>query len=182
MIAHPVTVTAETVVTDEPIFKVGKTSEPEKPGAKKLLTYSLAVTNQGQPAVDTPITVTDQVPVHTSLDDIGQGGTVDGNLITWNPTVTLGTGETSVFTFSVTVDNVVSGTVITNDQYDVTGPDGIPSPGEIYTVTIIDPILFISKYVQPDPPGSNREMDYYLTVLNKGSHGHGPDDHRSRAR
>jgi uncharacterized repeat protein (TIGR01451 family) len=169
MIAHPVTVTAETVVTDVPILEVGKTAEPEKPGAKKLLSYSLAVTNQGQPAVDTPITVTDQVPADTSLVDIGQGGTVDGTLITWNSTVTLGTGATSIFTFSVTVDDVVSGTVITNDQYDVTGPDGIPSPGEIYTVTIVDPILYISKYAQPDPPGSNREMDYFLTVLNKGS-------------
>jgi len=109
------------------------------------------------------------VPANVSLDDIGQGGSEDGGLITWNPTVTLGTGATSVFTFTVLVNDVPSGTVVTNDQYNVTGSDGIPSPGETYTVTIIDPILFISKYVQPDPPGSNREMDYYLTVLNKGS-------------
>jgi uncharacterized repeat protein (TIGR01451 family) len=167
MIAHPVTVTAETVVTDMPIFEVKKAAEPEKPGPNKLLLYSLKVTNQGQPAVATLITVTDQVPANTTLSNVGDGS-VDGGQITWNRTVNQDTGETSVFTFSVTVDDVLSGTVVTNDQYDVTWPDGT-SLGEVYTVTVIDPILFISKYVQPDPPGSNREMDYFLTVLNKGS-------------
>lgn len=166
--AHPVTVTAETMVTDAPIFEIGKTSAPEIPGPNKLLTYTLEVTNQGQPAISTTITVTDQVPADTALSNPG-GGSVDGVLITWNRLVTLDTGETSVFTFSVTVDDVVSGTVITNDLYDVTGPDGVPSPGEVYTTTVLDPILYISKYVRPDPPGSNREMDYYLSVLNKGS-------------
>jgi uncharacterized repeat protein (TIGR01451 family) len=169
MITRPVTVTAETVVTDVPIFQIEKTAEPEKPGANKLLTYALAVTNQGQPAVDTPITVTDQVPANTTLSSVGPDGSVNGDLITWNRNVSLNTDETSVFTFSVTVDDVLSGTAVTNNHYDVTDPDDVPSPGEVYTVTVIDPILYISKYVRPDPPGSNRELDYYLTVLNKGS-------------
>jgi uncharacterized repeat protein (TIGR01451 family) len=40
---------------------------------------------------------------------------------------------------------------------------------EPYTVTIVNPIFLFSKYVWPDPPGSNREMTYTLTLLNVGS-------------
>lgn len=166
--AHPVTVTAETVVTDVPIFTVEKSSQPEVPGPNKLLTYALKVTNEGQPAISTTVTVTDQVPANTTFHEAGPGGNLNGDTVTWNRIVNLDTNETSVFTFSVMVDDVLSGTVITNDNYEVTGPDG-SSAGEVVTVTVVDPILYIFKYVQPDPPGSNREMDYYLTVFNRGS-------------
>jgi uncharacterized repeat protein (TIGR01451 family) len=39
MIAQPVTVTAETRVTDDPLLVIEKTSEPQVPGANKPLTY-----------------------------------------------------------------------------------------------------------------------------------------------
>jgi hypothetical protein len=35
LIAHPVTVTAETVVTNRPILVIKKTASPAKPGANK---------------------------------------------------------------------------------------------------------------------------------------------------
>ena len=41
--------------------------------------------------------------------------------------------------------------------------------GEIYTVTVLDPILFLYKETVPFPPGSNQNVVYMLTVLNKGS-------------
>ncbi len=169
LISRSVTVTAETVVTDEPIFKISKTSTPSKPGANKILGYALTVINQGQPAVSTTISVTDQVPPDTTFDSVGPDGSAQGNLVTWKRLVNLDTGDTSVFTFTVLVNDVPSGTVVTNADYSVVGPNGIPTPGEAYTVTILDPILSLAKYVQPDPPGSNREMTYLLTVLNKGS-------------
>jgi uncharacterized repeat protein (TIGR01451 family) len=169
LIADPVTVTAETIVADQPILTISKTSAPPKPGANKLLTYALAVTNQGQPAVNLPITVTDQVPLSTTLSQVGPDGFAVGEMITWTRAISLNTGETSVFTFSVLVDDVLSGTVLTNANYSVLDPEGFLVVGEVYTVTIIDPILYLSKYVQPDPPGSNGEMTYVLTLLNKGS-------------
>jgi uncharacterized repeat protein (TIGR01451 family) len=43
------------------------------------------------------------------------------------------------------------------------------SYGEPYTLTVTDPVFLLSKYVWPDPPGSNRLMTYTLTLLNKGS-------------
>ncbi len=64
---------------------------------------------------------------------------------------------------------MLSGTVIANEQYQVENAlSGIVS-GEVYTVTVIDPVLFLYKETDPFPPGSNREMTYTLTVFNKGS-------------
>lgn len=172
LIAEPVAVTAETLITDQPILAIEKSSVPPKPGAGKPLTYTLSVTNIGQPANNLPVTVVDHVPNGTTFKEFGPDGSVNGpkNTVTWNRDITLDTGETSVFTFSVDVNNnVISGTVIDNNTYQVTG-QGLPTTaGNPYTVTVIDPIFLISKQVDPFPPGSNREMTYTLSVFNKGS-------------
>ena len=170
LISEPVTITAETRVTDHPIFEIAKTSTPALPGKNKPLTYELVVTNVGQAAVDTPIIVTDFVPEGTTFRHAGQKGSFNptDNVVTWSPSVNLGFGETTTFTFSVDVGNVPSGTVINNDTYLVTGPEDI-SAGELYTTTVIDPIFILSKSIFPDPPGSNNEMTYTLTVFNLGS-------------
>jgi uncharacterized repeat protein (TIGR01451 family) len=171
LLSQPVTVTAVTTVTDVPILNIRKFSAPRIPGANKPLTYSLAVVNQGQPAINLPITVTDDVPADTTLRSVGQGGIPSpaGDVITWTQSVSLGLGERNIFTFSVDVDDVTSGTVITNESYQVSGQGVGLSVGEPYTVTVLDPIFFLSKSVWPDPPGSNREMTYTLSLLNKGS-------------
>jgi uncharacterized repeat protein (TIGR01451 family) len=169
--ARPISVTAETIVTDLPIFHLGKTSLPPKPGANKPLTYTLVVTNGGQPAINFPITVTDRVPLDTTFLRAGQEGIPSpaGDVVTWTRRVTMELGDTTFFTFSVRVADVPSGTVISNDDYQVASPDTGVTAGEPYTVTVVDPILLLSKEVWPDPPGSNREMTYTLTLLNVGS-------------
>ena len=169
LIEEPVSVTAKTVVTNKPILTIDKTSTPDKPGPNKTLTYLLKVTNQGQPANGLPIIVTDEVPAHTKFVNASPGGANNSGVVTWNSTVDLDTGATSVFTFSVKVDDVISGTVISNDNYQVSGSGIDTSVGDVYTTTVVDPIFSISKSTDPDPPGSNREMTYTLTVLNKGS-------------
>jgi len=172
-IARPVTATAETVVTDQPILTIKKTAAPAKPGAEKPLLYTIVVANQGQPAVNLPVTVTDRAPLNTTPRDVGGGGvtsTVGSDvMITWTRHVTLEIGETTFFTFSVDVRNVPSGTVIANADYQVASPQTGVTAGELYTVTVVDPILSLSKYTWPDPPGSNREMTYILTLFNAGS-------------
>jgi uncharacterized repeat protein (TIGR01451 family) len=173
LIASPVTATAETVVTDGPILTIEKTSSPEKPGANKPLVYTIVVGNQGQPASATPITVTDVVPLNTTVLAVGADGvtgTVGSDVVvTWTRSVTLDLGGTAAFTFSVEVGDVSSGTVIANEDFQVASPLGVVAAVEPYTVTVIDPIFRFSKYVWPDPPGSNREMTYTLTLLNVGS-------------
>lgn len=170
LISEPVTVMAETRVTDSPLFEISKSATPTLPGRNKPLTYELVVENVGQPAENLPITVTDFVPTDTTFLDVGPDGLVspDGDVVTWTRSVTMDYGETTAFTFSVTVDDVPSGTVLNNDVYLVVSPEAI-SPGEPYSTTVIDPILFLSKGIYPDPPGSNSEVTYTLTVLNLGS-------------
>jgi uncharacterized repeat protein (TIGR01451 family) len=170
MIVEPVSIMVETRVTDSPLFEVAKTAFPELPGKEKPLTYELVVTNQGQAAVDTPITVTEFLPADTTFLGAGPDGTYDpiDNVVNWQRSVNLAFGETSTFTFSVTVGDVASGTVIENKNYLVFGA-GEFGIGEPYTTTVIDPIFILSKSIFPDPPGSNREMTYTLTVLNLGS-------------
>lgn len=170
-IAEPVTVTAETRVTDSPSFEISKSATPALPGRNKPLTYELVVTNVGQPAEDAQIVVNDFIPTYTTFINASPGFTYDpiGNAVTWEPTVTLGTNETTAFTFSVNIDSVaVSGTIIENNSYQVASLEGF-SPGVPHTTTVIDPILILSKSIYPDPPGANREMTYTLTVLNLGS-------------
>lgn len=167
-LTEPLTLTAETLVTSEPFFTLTKEAWPEIPGANKPLTYTITARNIGQSATDLTVVVTDVIPADTTLLTVGTDGTDDGTMVTWTRNVTLATGEETIFTFSVTVDNVVSGTVITNDEYGLSSAVAVTS-GEPVTVTVIDPILSLSKHTWPDPPGSNREMTYYLTVLNSGS-------------
>ncbi|MDT8306933.1 MAG: hypothetical protein RRC07_13450, partial [Anaerolineae bacterium] len=166
---EPLTVSAETVVTDEPYFVIGKSALPAKPGANQLLTYTLVVTNLGQTATDLAVEVSDQLPANTTFASAGPDGNHSGGEVTWNRDLTLATGETAEFTFAVTTGDVPSGTVITNDDYSVASAQTGIAVGEPYTMTVIDPILFIYKEVSPDPPGSNRDATYTLTVLNKGS-------------
>ncbi len=170
MIAEPVTVTAETRVAANPLFEISKSATPGLPGALKPLTYELVVTNQGQPAVDTPITVTDFVPADTTFHSAGQGGFVspDGDIVTWTQVVSMAFGESTSFTFTVDVGDVQSGTVIHNGIYKVDSPFGF-AMGKPYTTTVVDPVFLLSKSIFPDPPGSNAEMTYTITVLNLGS-------------
>lgn len=170
MIAKPVTITAETRVTDHPMFEIAKTASPELPGKNKPLNYELVVTNLGQQAVNTPITVTDIVPANTTFRSASPGGFSDGEVVTWTQKVKTGFGETTPFTFSVNVGDVTSGTIIHNGIYYVDSPDQAePGFGEPITSTVIDPIFLLSKSIFPDPPGANSEMTYTLTVLNLGS-------------
>lgn len=168
--AEPVSVVAETRVTDSPAFEISKSASPGMPGAGKPLTYELTVTNMGQEAVDTPITVVDYVPGDTTSPVAGQDGEIspDGDVITWTRSVNLDFGETTTFTFSVDVGDVPSGTVIHNGIYSVDSDFG-ESFGEPYTTTVVDPILILSKSVYPDPPGSGHEMIYTISAFNLGS-------------
>jgi uncharacterized repeat protein (TIGR01451 family) len=170
-IASPVTLTAVSRVTSSPVFTVTKASAPELPGPNQTLLYTLTVTNEGQPAVNLPVTVTEQVPLSTTLQNVGTGGITDtsNSAVTWTQNITLAFGESTAFTFSVKTGAVPSGTIISNTNYAVKGPGGAVAYGEPYTTTIVNPDFSLSKQTLPDPPGSNRELTYTLTLLNKGS-------------
>jgi uncharacterized repeat protein (TIGR01451 family) len=172
LIAEPVSVMAETQITDTPVFEISKSATPSLPGKSEPLTFELAVKNVGQPADNTPITVTDFLPEDTLFLQAGPGGSYDSknDVINWHRSVDLGVGETSIFTYSVNFPiTLTAGTVITNSTYFVSSPDEPASYGEPFTTTVVDPNLILSKSIYPDPPGSNSEVTYTLTVFNLGS-------------
>jgi uncharacterized repeat protein (TIGR01451 family) len=171
MIPEPVTVMADSMITDDPILTIEKTAVPGLPGANKLLTYTILIGNEGQPAINFPITVTDELPANTSPGNIGPDGTLspDNSVVTWTRKVTLDTGETTPIVFSVVVDDVLSGTIIANNNYQVESTLGVITTGEAYTSTVVVPEFWLVKEAWPDPPGSNRQMTYTLTLLNLGS-------------
>ncbi len=166
MISEPVILTAEALVTDEPLLSIEKTSEPDLPGPNNPMTYTLTVVNHGQDGTGLELTVTDDVPDGVTYVS---GGNESGGTVTWERIVDLETGASTVFTYTVDVNDVPSGTVITNDNYQVEGTGLDLTVGEVHTTTVTDPILSIYKQIWPDPPGSNREAIYTLTVFNKGS-------------
>jgi uncharacterized repeat protein (TIGR01451 family) len=168
---NPITLTAYTMVTDDPVLVIDKSSNPDIPGAVKPLTYTLSVQNIGQPANDLTLDVMDEVPNDTTFRSVDQYGGYDptGDVVSWTRNVSLSHNASVDFVFSVDVNEVPSGTIIDNVSYSVSGPGLDTAYGEVYTVTVLDPILLISKEVWPHPPGSNQEMTYTLTVLNKGS-------------
>lgn len=172
-IAQPISMSAVTVITDQPILTIEKRSSPPLPGANQPMVYTLTVTNMGQPAVNVPITVTDQVPLSTTLDLGGIGidglASADGRTISWTRNVTLDLWDSTLFTFTVLIDDVLSGTVISNSDYWVESPASGVTAGEPLTITVIDPIFTLSKEILPDPPGSNSEATYILTLFNQGS-------------
>ncbi|MFN2198875.1 MAG: hypothetical protein ACK2UW_22335 [Anaerolineales bacterium] len=168
-----VTVSAEAVITDDAILEISKTSLPELPGPGQPLTYTISVTNIGQPD-NLDLTVTDNVPANTTLVLPVPGGNASPNhrQVTWTSNgLSLGTGETATFEYIVQVNAVTSGTVITNDAYQVTaaGLGGGAVVGEPVTTTVVDPVISLYKRIDPDPPGSNGNAIYSLTVLNTGS-------------
>lgn len=165
----PITVTAVTTVTNVPLLTISKSSAPAKPGPNKSLVYRLTVANAGQPAINLPITVTDQVPLNTTVLNVSPGGVAGSGLVTWTRSVTLALNQTTAFTFSVMVGGVSSGTVIANANYQVANSQSGVTAGAPHTVTVVNPIFSLSKSIWPDPPGSNREMTYTLTLLNSGS-------------
>ncbi|HSH03631.1 MAG TPA: hypothetical protein VLL52_14015 [Anaerolineae bacterium] len=171
MLAEPVTITAATIVRDEPFFVIDKEATPLLPGPNQIMVYTLTVANEGQPATNFPIEVSDMVPNNTTIHDIGPDGSANGNntIVTWNRNVNLAIGQTEIFTFAVQIGDVVSGTIINNNLYSVDWNGGGPSAGTPYTTTVINPILSLSKTNWPDPAGSNREMTYTLTIFNIGS-------------
>jgi uncharacterized repeat protein (TIGR01451 family) len=146
LLTAPITLTAVTTVTNYPILSIAKMSAPRLPGASKPLAYTITVANNGQAAFELPITVTDRVPLSTSLRAIGAGGVTSpiSDVVTWTRQITLGLGETTAFTFSVDVGNVPSGTVIANTDYRVADPFGV-ALGQVHTSTVVEPIFSLSK-------------------------------------
>ena len=75
----------------------------------ELLTYTIEVTNSGV-STATDVVITDELPEHTSLVAINNGGTENNGVITWNIPAIVSSGSVSV-SFVVITDNPYPGGV-----------------------------------------------------------------------
>jgi uncharacterized repeat protein (TIGR01451 family) len=107
-----------------PSLSIGKHAAPGPVFPGDLLTYTIVVSETDGLVDVTGAQVSDTVPVNTTFAWGGQGGTliVDTNAVNWSG-LTISRGQSISLTFAVTVGQVSSGTVITNDAYRVVSSD-----------------------------------------------------------
>jgi len=119
-----------------PTKDVYKTSKPTvsidkavvNPGDK--LTYAIFYTNTT--GEDADVTITDNIPAHTTFVSADNGGTFANGTATWNLKVK--NGESVKVTFNVTVDEVTAGTDIKNTAKVIEGENEYNTNEVINTV------------------------------------------------
>ena len=117
-----------------PVLSITKTDAPDPVAAGGLLTYTIAVQNTGSTDA-TGVTISDTIPANTTFAAADSGGGLVGDQVRWTGlTATVGTDL--VVHFSITVGDVPSGTLITNDGYGVTCAEGVSAAGDVVTTTI----------------------------------------------
>jgi len=115
-----------------PSLSITKTAEPAAVPTGGLLTYTLTISNAGKGDA-TRLVISDTVPLSTTYQSCGGGdlcGSSGGNsVVTWTMASLLA-GEQASVAFTVQVnDDVVSGTTILNQTYDVTCTQGLTGTG-----------------------------------------------------
>jgi uncharacterized repeat protein (TIGR01451 family)/LPXTG-motif cell wall-anchored protein len=161
-------------VTDTPIasYTVSKTAAPAAAAQGGTVSYTVTVTNTGRLAYGAarPATFTDNLA--DVLDDgayngdVSAGGTVIGNTLTWSGTLAI--GQTRTVTYSVTVDDAVTGNHMLGNVVIPTAPGGVCDPaGTCMTSTPIGSIRVVKSTTATDVnPGE--VVPYTIAVTNTG--------------
>ncbi|HPC33622.1 MAG TPA: hypothetical protein PL061_11775, partial [Syntrophales bacterium] len=160
----------ETTVQSLPVFELTKTGTPNPVVIGKELTYELTVVNNGN-ADATGVVIRDTVPAGTTYKtgSASDGGTESGGVITWNLDG-LAMGATKKVTFTVVVgDAFLDNTPVTNTTYDITCTQGAAKTGQPVPITVIRPILGITKAGDKAAVNLGDTITYTLTYTNTGS-------------
>jgi uncharacterized repeat protein (TIGR01451 family) len=156
-----------------PHLSIGKHAIPGSVFPGDLLTYTIVVSETGGSIDVTGAQVTDTVPANTTCcTSIGQNGIPITNAVSWSG-LTITRGQSVSLTFAVTVGQVSSGTVITNDAYRVVASDqGVTtSAGSAANTTVWQPMLpnlSIGKYAIPGPVFPGDLLTYTIVVSETG--------------
>jgi uncharacterized repeat protein (TIGR01451 family) len=109
------------------VLNIAKTVTPEPVAAGGLLTFTITVENTGSVNV-TGVAISDTIPISTTFVSADSDGELVDDQVRW--TGLTATVETDLMVhFVLTVGDVPSGTLITNDDYGVTCAEGISAMG-----------------------------------------------------
>ncbi|MBU0492689.1 MAG: DUF11 domain-containing protein [Chloroflexi bacterium] len=159
--------TALDYVAEGPAMSIAKTasSNPVAPG--DLLTYTITIQN----LMATPLsamTITDAVPAHTVFASATPTATLESGVVKWEGDA-IPAWHSLDLTMAVTVGQVASGTLITNDAYGAWSIEvTTPTYGAPVTVQVQHPALRVSKTASADVVAPGAQLAYTLTVTNDG--------------
>jgi large repetitive protein len=152
-------------------YSVEKTASPGSALPGDVVTYTVTVTNTGQVAytADEPATFTDDLSRvlddASYNDDVSLGGSVSGTTLTWSRP--LAVGETVQVTYSVTVDDPITGDFNLRNVVTATTPGGGCGEDGCVTDTPIASYT-VEKVSDVDEVVLGGTVTYAVTVTNTG--------------
>jgi uncharacterized repeat protein (TIGR01451 family) len=157
------------VVAPPADLSIFKEDMPDPVFAGERITYTITVSNAG-PGTAEDVVVTDAVPAATTVDEILDGGTESGGVITWN-LGTLAAGASATVRLVVVVDVNHDGDVtnVASVASSTTDPD--PSDDSATAVTTDDPAdvdLALEKTVDETSAKPGDVVTYTIVVSNAG--------------
>jgi len=152
-----------TVLDTSPLqLALVESADPAMPGAP--LTYTLSFGNAG-PTPSSATVLSAHVPAGTSLTSISDGGTADGERITWT-LGTLAAGAHGQRTFTVTVENLGASDPGTRHAVASLATTADIARASALTAVHPSPLLRLEVVATPEPVSSGELLTYELTVTN----------------
>ncbi|MEM7347793.1 MAG: hypothetical protein AAF485_26465, partial [Chloroflexota bacterium] len=99
----------------DPDLYLRKIVDNPLPNPNQLITYTITVSNSGSSNA-TGVVITDSLDSNLIFDAASSGGVYQSGVLTWN-LATITPNQTITQTVQVTVGNVVSGTILTNNAW-----------------------------------------------------------------
>ncbi len=149
-----------------PTIAVIKVASSNPVTATELLTYTIYVINTSS-ADATNLTITDTLDTNVNYVS---GGSHNTGVVTWSKSL-LAAGNHTIYTLTVTVTDVPSGTILTN-ELDAYSYERATAKHYLETTvhsTISAPVMRLTKLASPNPVLSGDTLTYTLIVTNVGS-------------
>ena len=168
---EPVTDDARVTVTTEASLTIGKSASPTSASPGDTVDYTITYENTGTATLHN-ITIVDD-PDETYIDgisDISDGGTYDGDTITWN-IGTLDPGDNGSVTYTATLKgpgHFPPGTTNVDNTATVNSDETEPVTDDARVTVTTEATLTISKSASPTSADPGDTIDYTISYENTG--------------
>jgi uncharacterized repeat protein (TIGR01451 family) len=149
----------------QPILTITKSADPDPVDAGDVLTYTIAVANGGD-AIATGTIITDALDSNVSFARASDEGTHNAGVVIWE-VGGIPAGQTITRTLWVTVNQVTSGTLLSNTAQ-VTSTEGVNDGDAVTTRVTTAADLALTKSDRIDPVTAGALVIYTLIAHNNG--------------